>query len=138
MKKVHSKDGTATAFDQLGQGPAIILVGGAFTDRSQANLVQRAALLAPHFTVFNYDRRGRGDSSDTAPYAVEREVEDLEALIVEAGGSAFVCGFSSGAALALEAAARGLAITKLALYETPFILAGSRPSLPRDSSTPLH
>jgi pimeloyl-ACP methyl ester carboxylesterase len=83
MKKVHSQDGTAIAFDQLGQGPAIILVGGAFTDRSQPTLVQLAALLAPHFTVFNYDRRGRGESGDTAPYAVEREVEDLAALIVD-------------------------------------------------------
>jgi pimeloyl-ACP methyl ester carboxylesterase len=83
MKKVHSKDGTAIAFDQLGQGPAIILVGGAFTGRLQPTLVQLAALLAPHFTVFNYDRRGRGESSDTVPYAVEREVEDLEALIVD-------------------------------------------------------
>ena len=137
MKKVHSKDSTAIAFDQLGQGPAIILVGGAFTDRSQPTLVQLAALLAPHFTVFNYDRRGRGESSDTAPYAVEREVEDLEALIIEAGGSAFVCGFSSGAALALEAAARGLAITKLALYEPPFIVDDSRPPLPQDFATQL-
>jgi len=137
MKKVYSKDGTAIAFDQLGQGPAIILVGGAFTDRSQPALVQLAALLAPHFTVFNYDRRGRGDSGDTAPYAVEREVEDLEALIVEAGGSAFVCGFSSGAALALEAAARGLTITKLALYEPPFIVDDSRPPLPQDFATQL-
>src|SRR5438876_1992310 len=115
MKKVLSKDGTPIAFDRSGEGLAIILVGGAFTDRSQPILVQLAALLAPHFTVFNYDRRGRGDSGDTAPYAVEREVEDIEALIVEAGGSAFVCGFSSGAALALEAAARGLAITTLGL-----------------------
>src|SRR5438128_84403 len=123
MRKVRSKDCTAIAFDQLGQGPAIILVGGAFTDRSQPTLVQLATLLAPHFTVFNYDRRGRGESSDTEPYAVEREVEDLAALIVEAGGSVFVCGFSSGAALAL-AAARLLPvkITKLALYEPPFIV----------------
>ena len=136
MRKVHSKDGTTIAFDQSGEGPAIILVGGAFTDRSQPTLVQLAALLAPHFTVINYDRRGRGDSGDTAPYAVECEVEDLEALIVEAGGSAFVCGFSSGAALALEAA-RGLAITKLALYEPPFIVDGSRPPLPQDFATQL-
>jgi pimeloyl-ACP methyl ester carboxylesterase len=137
MQKVQSKDGTVIAFDQSGKGSPIILVGGAFTDRSQPTLVQLAALLAPHFTVFNYDRRGRGDSSDTAPYAVEREVEDLEALIVEAGGSAFVCGFSSGAALALEAAARGLAITKLALYEPPFIVDDSRPPLPQDFATRL-
>src|SRR5260370_36441170 len=95
------------------------------------------AVVAAHCSVFKYDRRGRGDSSDTAPYAVEREVEDLEALIVEAGGSAFVCGFSSGAALALEAAARGLAITKLALYEPPFIVDDSRPRLPEDFATQL-
>ena len=137
MRKVHSKDGTTIAFDQSGEGPAIILVGGAFTDRSQPTLVQLAVLLAPHFTVFNYDRRGRGDSGDTATYAVERESEDLAALIKEAGGSAFVCGFSSGAALALEAAAHGLAITKLALYEPPFIVDGSRPPLPQDFATQL-
>src|SRR6266516_1541064 len=136
MKKVLSKDGTPIAFDRSGEGPAIILVGGAFTDRSQPILVQLAAFLAPHFTVFNYDRRGRGDSGDSAPYAVEREVEDIEALIVEAGGSAFVCGFSSGAALAL-AAARRLAITKLALYVPPFIVDDSRPRLPEDFATQL-
>ena len=86
MRKVISKDGTAIAFDQSGEGPAVILVGGALSDRSgSAPLVE---LLAPHFTVFSYDRRGRGDSGDTAPYAVEREVEDIEALINEAGGSA--------------------------------------------------
>ncbi len=81
---------------------------------------QLAALLAQHFTVFHYDRRGRGDSSDTQPYAIEREIEDLEALVNEAGGSAFVFGMSSGGVLALDAAARGLALTKLALYELPF------------------
>ena len=135
MRKVISKDGTAIAFDQSGEGAAIILVSGAFTVRSQPTLVQLAALLAPHFTVFNYDRRGRGESGDTPPYAVEREVEDLAALIKEAGGSAFVWGWSSGAALALEAAARGLAITKLALYEAPFIVDDSRPPLPKDYVT---
>jgi pimeloyl-ACP methyl ester carboxylesterase len=82
--------------------------------------------------VFNYDRRGRGESGDTAPYAVEREVDDLDALIGEAGGSAFVFGNSSGAALALEAATRGSAITKLALYEAPFIVDDSRPPVPDD------
>src|SRR3989442_9280039 len=132
MQKVHSKDSTVIAFDQSGQGPAIILVGGAFTDRSQPTLVQLTALLAPHLTVFNYDRRGRGDSGDTTPYAVEREIEDLDALIKEAGGSAFVCGFSSGAALALEAAASGLAMKKLALYEPPFRIAGGSSQLPQD------
>ena len=120
MNKVHSSDGTTIAFDRLGEGPPVILVCGQSTDRSSNAGV--AALLAPDFTVFNYDRRGRGDSGDTPPYAVEREVEDIDALIHEAGGSAFVYGMSSGAALALEAAASGLAITKLALWEPPFSL----------------
>ena len=126
MNKVHSSDGTAIAFDRLGDGPPIILVCGASTDR-MAN-APLAELLAEHFTVFNYDRRGRGDSGDTAPYAVEREVEDLDALIHEADGAVFVYGTSSGGALALQAAASGLAITKLALWEPPFSLEeSSRP-----------
>jgi len=121
MNQVMSKDGTTIAFDRSGQGPALILVGGAFQHRAiDPRTAQLAALLAQHFTVFHYDRRGRGDSSDTQPYAVEREVEDLDALIKESGGSAFVFGMSSGAVLAIEAAARGLAITKLAFYEPPF------------------
>ena len=121
MKKVTSKDGTPIAFDQSGKGPGLILVGGAFQYRAgDARTTELAELLAKHFTVFHYDRRGRGDSGDTLPYAVEREIEDLDALIKEAGGSAYLFGMSSGAALALEAAARGLAINKLALYEVPF------------------
>src|SRR5438874_5151768 len=105
MNKIRSKDGTTIAFDQLGQGPAVILVCGGSVDRSSN--APLAALLAQHFTVFNYDRRGRGDSGDRAPYAVAREVEDLDAVIGAAGGSACVYGTSSGAALALEAAASG-------------------------------
>lgn len=121
MNQVISKDGTAIAFDRTGRGPAVILVGGAFQYRAiDPPTAQLAALLAQQFTVFHYDRRGRGDSSDTHPYAIEREMEDLAALIKEAGGSAFVFGMSSGGVLALDAAARGLAITKLALYELPF------------------
>jgi pimeloyl-ACP methyl ester carboxylesterase len=121
-----STDGTTIAFDQVGDGPPVILVCGGSTDR-MAN-APLANLLAEHFTVFNYDRRGRGDSGDTAPYAVEREVEDLDTVIAAAGGSAFVYGTSSGAALALEAAASGLAITKLAMWEPPFSLdESSRP-----------
>src|SRR5207302_3064047 len=131
MRTVISKDGTPIAFDQSGRGQAIILVAGATATRLAA--VSVAAALAPHFTVFAYDRRGRGESGDTAPYAVEREVEDIEALITEAGGSAFVFGHSSGAVLALEAA-RLLPgkITKLALYEPPFIIDNSRPPMPED------
>ncbi len=121
MNQVISRDGTTIAFDRSGQGPAVILVGGAFQYRAiDPPTAQLAALLAQQFTVFHYDRRGRGDSSDTQPYAVEREIEDLEALINEAGGSALVFGMSSGAALDFEAAARGLAITRLAVYEPPF------------------
>ncbi len=132
MKKVLSKDGTPIAFDRLGQGPAVILVDGALCYRASGPMGPLAALLAPHFTVFTYDRRGRGDSGDTAPYSVEREVEDIEALIKEAGGSALVYGVSSGAALALEAANHGAAIRKLALYEAPFIVDDSRSPIPDD------
>src|SRR2546421_7197857 len=131
MRKVISKDGTPIAFDQSGQGPALILVASATATRlAEASL---AAVLAPHFTVFAYDRRGRGESGDTVPYAVEREVEDIDALINEAGGSAFVFGHSSGAVLALEAARLlPTKITKLAVYEPPFIIDDSRPPVPRD------
>lgn len=117
MKTVTSKDGTRIAYDQSGQGPALILVVGAFNDRQTGVPLQR--FLEQKFTVFNYDRRGRGDSGDTAPYAIDREIEDLEALIATAGRSANVFGYSSGAILALRAAAQGLAIPRLALYEPP-------------------
>ena len=124
MRTVTSKDGTAIAFDQSGKGPALILVGGMFEQRAMdSETAQLAALplLAQHFTVFHYDRRGRGDSTDTQPYAVEREIEDIEALINEADGSAFVFGISSGAALAFEAAlALGGKVKKLAMYEAPY------------------
>src|SRR5438046_2572146 len=136
MRKVISKDGTPIAFDQSGHGPPIILVAGATATRlAEASL---AAALAPHFTVFAYDRRGRGESGDTAPYAVEREVEDIGALINEAGGSAFVFGHSSGAVLALEAARLlPTKITKLALYEPPFVIDDSGAPLPTDYVTQL-
>ena len=128
MRTVTSNDGTTIAFDQSGAGPAVLLVGGALSDRAAA--APMATLLAPHFTVINYDRRGRGDSGDTRPYAVEREVEDIAALIAAVGGSAYVFAKSSGAALALEAANRGLPITKLALYEPPFIVDDARKPIP--------
>ena len=122
MKKVISKDGTAIAYDQTGSGPPLILVDGAFCSRTFGPMPKLAPLLAPHFTVIAYDRRGRGDSTDTKPYAVAREIEDLDALINQVGGSAFVMGMSSGAVLALRAAAAGLNIKKLALYEPPFMV----------------
>jgi pimeloyl-ACP methyl ester carboxylesterase len=131
MDSVTSQDGTIITYDRMGQGAPAILVSGATVDR-QANL-PLAEALKQHFTVFNYDRRGRGASGDTPPYAVEREIEDIDAVIGAAGGSAFVFGSSSGAALALEAAASGLAIRKLALWEPPYIVEGSRPRPPADS-----
>jgi pimeloyl-ACP methyl ester carboxylesterase len=135
MASVTSKDGTIIAYDRMGQGPPAILVSGALTDR-QANL-PLAEVLKQHFTIFNYDRRGRGASGDTLPYAVEREIEDIDAVIGAAGDSAFLIGFSSGAALSLEAAASGLAIRKLALWEPPYIVEGRRPRPPVDNAKTL-
>jgi pimeloyl-ACP methyl ester carboxylesterase len=116
---VTSRDGTRIAYDTWGKGPAIILVNGALADRKgNAELAQ---LLADRFTVYSYDRRGRGDSTDTKPYSVKREIEDMAALIDAAGGSAFLYGKSSGASLALQAAAAlGGKVEKLALYEAPY------------------
>jgi pimeloyl-ACP methyl ester carboxylesterase len=130
MNRVTSKDGTSIAYDRDGSGPAVILLGGAFVDRSEN--APLAAELAERFTVYNYDRRGRGDSGDTLPYAVEREIEDIQALIDEAGGSAHLYGISSGGALALEAAAAGVAIDKLAVYEVPYNMADDGPQRHRE------
>jgi pimeloyl-ACP methyl ester carboxylesterase len=132
MGKVGSKDGTAIAFDRLGDGPPVILVDGALCYRDSGPMRPLATLLAPHFSVWTYDRRGRGESGNNPPYSTEREVEDLGALVQAAGGSACVYGVSSGAALALEAASRGLGITRLALYEAPFIVDNSRPPITQE------
>lgn len=127
LKTVKSADGTSIAFETTGKGPPLILVGGSFCDRSApVSGTPLAALLAHRFTVFSYDRRGRGDSEDTPPHAPAREVEDLAALITAAGGTAFVFGNSSGGLLALDAAVQGLAIPKLVLYEPPVILDAGR------------
>jgi pimeloyl-ACP methyl ester carboxylesterase len=123
MNHVTSRDGTRIAFDRSGLGPSLILVDGALCRRAFGPMASIAAMLADRFTVFTYDRRGRGDSGDTPPYAVAREVEDLQALIEAAGGSAYVFGASSGAALGMEASATGLPITALAMYEPPFVAA---------------
>jgi pimeloyl-ACP methyl ester carboxylesterase len=124
MNTATSKDGTTLAFDTVGEGNSLILVGGALDSgtRSFALFSQLATLLSNHFKVFTYDRRGRGDSENILPYAVEREIEDIAALIKEAGGSAFLFGFSSGAALALRATETlGKArVTKLALFQPPY------------------
>lgn len=122
MEKIRSADGTAIAFDRSGDGPPVLVVGGAMCDRAMTR--PTAEELAKYCTVINYDRRGRGDSGDTAPYAVEREIEDLGALIAEVGGKASVYGHSSGAGLALHAAARGLPITRLVLHEPPYVPDG--------------
>jgi pimeloyl-ACP methyl ester carboxylesterase len=133
MSQVTSRDGTKIAYDQQGEGPPVILVGGAFQYRSfDPRTQQLAGLLAEKFTVIHYDRRGRGESGDTQPYDVRREVEDLGALIAEVGGQAAVFGMSSGAALVIEAAASGLPITKLAVYEPPFIVGDDRSPVPAD------
>lgn len=118
FRTVTSPDGTVIAYERAGSGPAVILIGGAFCDRSFAGPL--AMLLESDFTVVTYDRRGRGDSGDTPPYAVSRELEDLDTVITATGGSAYVFGGSSGAVLAFEAAAHGLAVRKLAMVEPPY------------------
>lgn len=135
MEKIESKDGTTIAFDQLGEGPPVILVAGASCDRAIGTPI--ADVLARSFTVLNCDRRGRGDSTDTLPYAVEREVEDIHALVEAAGGSAIVLGLSSGAVLAAEAAASGLPIDRLIMWEPPFSLDPDGPRRAAEYSSRL-
>jgi pimeloyl-ACP methyl ester carboxylesterase len=127
---VTSKDGTRIAFERAGSGPAVILVDGALCSRAMGPMPSMATLLAAHFTVYVYDRRGRGESGDALTYEVEREIEDIAALIADAGGSASLFGISSGAVLALEAADRLPSVVKLALYEAPLIVDDSRTSQP--------
>jgi pimeloyl-ACP methyl ester carboxylesterase len=130
MPTTTSKDGTTIAFDRLGKGSSVVLISGGPNDRtSNAPL---AELLADHFTVLNYDRRGRGESGDAPDWAPDREYEDLSAVIAEAGGSAALIGNSGTGNIALEAAARGLPVTRLALWEPPYILEGARPPVPAE------
>ena len=125
---VTSSDGTTIVFDRAGDGPPVVIIGAGPTDRSENAPV--ADLLSAHFTVYNYDRRARGDSGDTAPFSVGREYDDLAAVIDSAGGSAFLYGTSGGAVIALEAVGRGLGAAKLALWEPPYVL-DDEPSRPR-------
>jgi len=121
MTHVNSADGTTIAYNQTGTGSAVILVDGALGYHSLGFMTPLATALSSHFTVITYDRRGRGESTDTQPFALEREIEDIEALINEAGGEAYVYGISSGAALALEATLKlDNKVKKLALYEPPY------------------
>ena len=130
MDKVISKDGTPIAVDTYGSGPALILVDGAMCSRVFGPMPALAKALASTFTVYHYDRRGRGDSGDQSAWSLDREIDDLEAVLVHAGGSAMVFGMSSGAALAAEAARRLPGITRLALYEAPFVVDDTHEPLP--------
>jgi pimeloyl-ACP methyl ester carboxylesterase len=121
MNTVTSKDGTPVACEKTGSGPALILVDGALCSRAFGPSAKLAGLLSRHFTVYTYDRRGRGHSGDTTPYSPAREIEDIDALIAAAGGSACLLGLSSGAALALEAAAAGSRVTGVVAYEPPYV-----------------
>jgi pimeloyl-ACP methyl ester carboxylesterase len=122
VEMVTSADGTPIAFERSGAGAAVVLIGGAFSDRG--TLRGLAAALAPHFTAVTYDRRGRGRSGDTSPYAVQREVDDLTAVMERVGGRAHVFGHSSGAILALEGARAGAPVDRVAAYEPPYIAGG--------------
>jgi pimeloyl-ACP methyl ester carboxylesterase len=124
METTRSADGTAIAFEHTGTGPPLVITLGAFCDRK--TFVPPASLTGT-FTVFTFDRRGRGDSGDTQPYSADREVEDLAAVLRAAGSGAFVFGHSSGAALALRAAAQGAPISALVAYEAPYMIPGTRP-----------
>jgi len=130
MNTAISKDGTRIAYNQSGSGPAVILVDGAFCSKDFGPMPKIAALLAEKFTVIAYDRRARGESGDTKPYAIEREIEDIDAVIQAAGGTASLFGISSGAILCIKATAFGLNIQKLALLEPPFVgnKDGKRPA----------
>jgi pimeloyl-ACP methyl ester carboxylesterase len=133
MSTVKSSDGTTIAYEKVGQGSPVVLVDGAFVYRAiDPWAPQFASLLGEHHTVYLYERRGRGNSGDTKPYSKEREIEDLAAVIEAAGGAASVVGLSSGGVLSLDAAAAGLPITKLALFEPPLIVDDSREPRPDD------
>ena len=127
--KIISRDGTEIVFEKMGSGPAIILVDGAFCSKDFGPMPKLAPLLSKSFTVFIYDRRARGESGDTMPYKIEKEIEDIEALIKSAGGSAFLFGISSGAILSIQAVASGLNVPKLAILEPPYVgnQGGKRP-----------
>jgi pimeloyl-ACP methyl ester carboxylesterase len=127
-----SRDGTRIAFTKVGSGPPVVLVDGAFCYRELGPAPELAPLLAQHFTVFVYDRRGRGESGDTPPYSIEREIDDLRAVVDEAGGTADVVGISSGAALGLQAVASGVKVKKLVLYEPPYVTNGDQPKPQED------
>ena len=124
-----SRDGTIIAFTERGSGPPLIIVDGAFCYRENGPATELASVLTQHFTVFTYDRRGRGESGDKAPYAAEREIEDLQAIANQAGAPPFALGISSGGALILQAVASGVGVRKIALYEPPYVTNGKANSV---------
>jgi pimeloyl-ACP methyl ester carboxylesterase len=130
MHTIPSKDGTRIAYDVYGEGDPVILVEGAFCGRHFGPTARLAAELGRHFRVYHYDRRARGDSGPSTDYSIDRELEDLSALMAEAGGSASIVGFSSGACLAIEAAAAGLPVSRLAFYEPPYMVGPKARTVP--------
>jgi pimeloyl-ACP methyl ester carboxylesterase len=130
METAISKDGTSIAFDRTGKGPALILVDGAFCFRKNGPAAELLPLLAGSFTVYTYDRRGRGDSSETLPYSIDREIEDLAAIAAITGGIPLLLGFSSGAALVLQAIAGIVEAKKAALYEPPYVVVSAEANRP--------
>ena len=132
MPTVTSRDGTSIHYDRLGDGPPVVLVTGGSVDRS-SNAGLADELAGRGFSAYNYDRRGRDGSGDTPPYAIEREIEDVAAVIEAAGGRAHLYGTSSGAALAMHAAAAGVPVARLAMWEPPYSVGG-RPDLPDDTA----
>ncbi|WP_166347177.1 alpha/beta fold hydrolase [Phytoactinopolyspora limicola] len=132
MHAVTSRDGTTIVYEKTGSGPPLLIVDGALCHRAFGPSKGLRNKLSGDFTVITYDRRGRGDSADTPPYAVEREIEDIEAVAKDVGGAIFAFGMSSGAALAVEAANSGVGITKLATYEAPYLVSQDAPQEPPD------
>lgn len=138
MSKLISKDGTQIVYNKMGQGPALILVDGAFCYRDNGVTPRIVPLLSNFFTVYSYDRRGRGESSDTKLYSVEREIEDLDAIVEVTKELPFICGFSSGAALLLQAVSKGLPAKKIALFEPPYVVINTTDiAPPKDAATML-
>jgi pimeloyl-ACP methyl ester carboxylesterase len=130
MPRVTSKDGTSIAFDKTGKGPALVLVDGAFCFREYGVTPKLVPLISDQFTVYSYDRRGRGESSDREPYSIENEIDDLNKIIEQTGEEPFICGFSSGAGLILHAAGNGIKFKKIALFEPPYVAGSPNGSLP--------
>lgn len=135
MLHTTSLDGTSLAYDKTGSGPALVVIGGGPTTRAANS--ELAELLATSCTVYNYDRRGHGDSGDTESFTVDQEFQDVQAMLDVAGGQAAVFGSSGGAVIALQAAIRGLGITRLALWEPAYVVEGTRPPVPEDYATRL-